>query len=272
MSTVFVETDPLAAPAVIAGEGVWSDVVVPTDDDPIDGASQGVAQEALANRDIWLRRRMVNGLEGGVYPGDVQFGSIVATGTIDAGGNITGLRFQYPSATNFNRTIEGAAYPDQPSVGTWAVNSSTTNWTTVGVVLSLPRLHIPLHFPHGCVIQSVTAWIHGPAAPNPPHAAFPGGKPIMPTFAVYSKTIATGVITLLVIQADLSASTGAYQADHALVANLLVPHTANRLTETYFAVLTGEGDASGSGGDVNLIGLVYNGGSVNYTATVASTE
>lgn len=69
--------DALPPPPALAKRGLWTTPNVPDDGNDRDAASAGVGIEGVTNRTEWLRHRMMNGLEGGLYFGAQGFAAIV---------------------------------------------------------------------------------------------------------------------------------------------------------------------------------------------------
>lgn len=266
MST-YAGKDPIPTQAVIADEGAWPDLLtVPTDEAPITAASFNASIKGLADRTVWLARRLVNGLEGGSYAGALTFTNIVdaiITGTL-TGNIIKAIQFQYANPTVFNRTVESIGRPQIGNDGDWAFANADWEWATV-TTTSHPVLVIPLHLANGAVLNSVTGRIKGPT-----HAAFPADKPDMPTLTVWKKTLATGAMAQLTTTGatDTSATHTAYAADHDITATLVSPYTCNRTIESYFAAFSAEGAGAGA----VIAGTRFHGAKVNYTLTVAASE
>lgn len=256
MSAPYAGQDPIAAPPVTAGAGTWDDITVPTDDDKIDAAALAVGLEGCADRDNWLAHHSVNGIDGGVYSGDVTLGTVTAT------------QFRYTTPTVFNRSVESTPFPDLNSSVSFTVDPTDYWWITT--VAQRDHLVIPLHLPNGAILNTITVHLKGPTG----HAAFPGGKPLMPVVTVYKRVIATGAKTSLTGTGgtDATATVGAYQAAHAITLTLTSPYTCNRVTEQYFALLSTEGDNTGAGGEAPIAGTIFYGASVNYTLSVAASE
>ena len=63
----------LSIGAYIAGKGYWVTPNVTDDSNDRDAANYSVGVEAVADRTVWIGWRMVNGLEGGSYPGVITW-------------------------------------------------------------------------------------------------------------------------------------------------------------------------------------------------------
>lgn len=63
----------LSIGAYIAGKGYWVTPNVTDDSNDRDAANYSVGVEAVADRTVWIGWRMVNGLEGGTYPGGITW-------------------------------------------------------------------------------------------------------------------------------------------------------------------------------------------------------
>ena len=61
--------------AYIAGKGYWVIPNIAEDSDDRDAASAMIAAEGALDRTTWIGWRMVNGLEGGEYPGAITWNS-----------------------------------------------------------------------------------------------------------------------------------------------------------------------------------------------------
>lgn len=67
------ESSSLSIGPYIAGKGYWVTPVVADDNNSRDAANFTIGVEAVIDRSVWLCWRMVNGLEGGTYPGDIAW-------------------------------------------------------------------------------------------------------------------------------------------------------------------------------------------------------
>jgi hypothetical protein len=67
MSHPFQGIDPFSSTAPNPGYGQWTDGISTDDGDNRDAASANLNAEAAHNRTNWLRYRMINQLEGGIY-------------------------------------------------------------------------------------------------------------------------------------------------------------------------------------------------------------
>ncbi|MFO0588845.1 MAG: hypothetical protein U0441_14945 [Polyangiaceae bacterium] len=90
----------------IAGKGYFVIPDVPDDNDDRDAGSVGVGVEALTDRTVWIGWRMVNGLEGGTYPG-----TIVWTGSHTfQGNNVFSGHNTFSGVVEFTNAVTGVTF------------------------------------------------------------------------------------------------------------------------------------------------------------------
>jgi hypothetical protein len=77
----YTPKDALPLPPPLAGKGLFARLLLPDDGDKRKAAIYGVALEAAANALEWIRYRLVNGLEGGVYDGPLSFTNVQTLGS-----------------------------------------------------------------------------------------------------------------------------------------------------------------------------------------------
>ncbi len=224
-----------------------------------------------------MAEHQINYVDGGVYLTAISLidlTTVTTTGDIEVGGDlivdggivaptlvsdtVTANTFEFNSNPTFDRTVE---HPGEPDFATFAFWDFVAYFWTVNSAAA-GNLYIPIHLPHGSVLNSATVWINPPGG----HAAFPGGAPTMPTVAVKRRTIATGNQATLQSMTDNSPNAGAYEAAHSITATLASPHTVDREANIYYISLVTE-----SGGNA-IAGTVYYGASINYTVAEAVTE
>lgn len=90
MAAPYDGQDPIVPNAYIAGKGFWIVPNVAEDSEDRDAANFGIGVEGVIDRTNWLAWRMVNGLEGGTYGGDIVWnGTQTFNDTVTVNGDAT---------------------------------------------------------------------------------------------------------------------------------------------------------------------------------------
>jgi hypothetical protein len=135
----------------------------------------------------------------------------------------------------------------------WICNniSGTGNWYSLGTAAEV--LTQPVHTPFGATITGVSVYVQGDSG----HVGLPGTPP---KFYIHETDVTTGTVTSYGPYADASASTGAFQAVHA-IASGTVSIATSRAAKRYALSITAESGANAK------TQLVYHGATVTYTTT-----
>jgi hypothetical protein len=152
---IYVESDPMGSPPANPGYGAFPAVQVPDDTDDRDAASEATGLEALADRDVWIRHRLIDWVEGGTYnnalltftgPWDFQGVTtftgagnvgfyvptyVVGGATLNIGGPFLGAGHLHLNGTG--NTIDFAAGSAMNISGTLG-SPSTVTWNGTGTI------------------------------------------------------------------------------------------------------------------------------------------
>ncbi len=135
----------------------------------------------------------------------------------------------------------------------WAPNTitGTGNWYSLGTAAEV--LTQPIHVHSGATITGVSVYVQGDSG----HAGLPGTPP---KFYIHETDVTTGTVTSYGPYTDGSASTGAFQAVHA-IASGTVSIAVSRSAKRYTVSLSAEAGANAKAQ------LNYHGATVTYTPT-----
>lgn len=163
---------------------------------------------------------------------------------------LTGTNKVKLASRSITRTCELTPTADPTE---WLCNAvtGTGNWYALGSAGEV--LTQPIHLPAGVTITGISMYVQG----NGGHAGLPG---TMPKFYLYETDVTTGSVVSHGAYTDASATTGAYQAVHAITSGT-ISVAVSRADSRYCLALSTESGANA------LTLLQYIGARVSYTTT-----
>lgn len=245
--------------SVITGNGATypTSFEGPDDGDPRAADAMNAALEALADRTENLRGR----LEGAL--GFVEVHNLEVTNdalihdALDVLGHTTLNTMSAAQYSVQQRTVVDVQHGTPVAESGWdtEVVGGSLTWMWVTNSTSASDLIIPIDVPDGVNITSVSARITGAIT----HSSLPEN---MPTLTVYRQRLfSSGAASQSWSAEDDSASFIQYVSGHDITVEFDPPHTVDRSTGKYFAVLTSESGANALAG-ARFFGLI-----VTYTYT-----
>jgi hypothetical protein len=145
--------------------------------------------------------KCIDGVGGGTYTPSAT----ISIDDLTVGGTD---RLKYGS-----RTVSGYPALYASAVGAdWAFNTTDALWHTTATAGN--NIWFPVKLPRSCTVTTVAALVQGAAG----HAGLPA---VMPTVQLFTRSVFSDTATAAGGATDTSASTGAYQAGHAITNSAL---------------------------------------------------
>lgn len=176
----------LSIGAYIAGKGYWVTPHVPDDSNDRDAANYSVGVEAVADRTVWIGWRMVNGLEGGTYPGVITWtGQQTFSGhwpKVTSVGNLTRRVWRIAASTFTSPNVPAGFTMHHPTSGAIILKTEDTTLSINKTTVEL------LELLRGSTLVSVKIKCVG-------HSTYSAGQ-TNPKFTLVSWTGDNGPVTL----------------------------------------------------------------------------
>jgi hypothetical protein len=242
MSHIYQGEDPLPTPPIIGGQGEFPDIQIPDDGDDRDAQSAGVGLEGLTDRSVWLQRRMVNGLEGGIYNGPLVFGNIAATN-------------EYKYIPRFYTRV--ITEPPSSRTTTWVQDSNFSLWKTSNNLANDLTQYFGV--PDGVTVTNIKVYFKGGSGHtngNPPSS--------LPILLVGKVNVTTGVLTTFGTVSDTFTTASSYQTTHPITFTFSTGELVDKSLFRYVVFIFGEGGTNA------LSDATYFGATITYIANAVS--